>query len=289
MVRFEYLEPNTLEEASSLLLHHGAEAKILAGGTDLLTRLKRRQWRPRYVINLKRIPGLDQIASENGQGLRIGAFAAIRSLEKSEVVKERFPLLAEASGLLGSVQIRNLATVGGNLCNAAPSADTAPPLIALSASALIFGPGGERVVPLEEFLIGPGTTALRPGEILVGLRVPSLPPGSGGAYIKLSPRGSMDLAIVGGAAVVTLAGEVCLDCRVVVGAVAPTPLRCIDAEAVLRGNPITPELADRAGEAASAQSRPISDVRASAEYRKEMVRVIAKRAVLQAAERAQAR
>ncbi len=288
MVRFEYLEPTSLEEAVALLDKHWGQAKVLAGGTDVLVRLKQRVLRPQYVINLKRVPGLDTVTYRKRQGLRIGALATIRTMETSPVVKEHYPSLAEAAGMLGSVQVRNLATVGGNLCNASPSAEMPPGLLAYGAKARIVGPKGERVVPLDQFFSGPGKTCLERGELLVEVQVPDPPAHTGGAYIKLSPRAAMDCAVVGVAAVVTLEDNKCQECRIALGAVAPTPLRTRSAEALLRGKPVEPSLREKAGEAAMAEATPITDVRGSAEYRKEMVKVLTRRAVQQAIQRAMA-
>ncbi len=290
MVRFEYIEAQSLGEATAFLEEHGAQAAALAGGTDLLLRLKRRLFRPRYVVNIKAIPGLNHLASQDGQGLRLGALTTIRTLETSPLVRGQYSMLAQAAGTVGSVQVRNLATVGGNLCNAAPSADTAPALIALGATATMVGPRGERSLPLADFFTGPGTTALGNGELLTELQLPPPPPHSAGVYLKLSPRRAMDIAVVGVAARVALEGRQgpCRDCRIVLGAVAPTPLRALEAEAILRGREITPELAQRAAQETAAASRPITDVRGSAEYRREMVAVLTRRAIMAALEQAQA-
>jgi len=281
MIRFEYLEPTTIEEAIVLLARHGEQARVLAGGTDLLIRMKARQWRPQYVVNIKGIPGLRGI-SQNGGGLSIGALTTVREVETSPVIRQNYGSLAYAASQLGSIQVRNSATIGGNLCNAAPSAELAPPLLGLGATARIRGPQGERNVPLEEFFTGPGKTVLGPGELLVGLEVPAPAPGSGNAYIKHSPRRAMDIAVVGVAAWVLQEEGLCRDCRIALGAVAPVPMRARNAEATLRGQPLTDELLAKAGQAAMAECSPIDDIRGSAEYRREMVRVLTQRAVKQA-------
>ncbi|HLB29595.1 MAG TPA: xanthine dehydrogenase family protein subunit M, partial [Dehalococcoidia bacterium] len=232
MIRFEYLEPTTIEEAIAMLSQHGEQARVLAGGTDLLIRMKARQWRPQYVVNIKGIPGLSGI-SQNGGALSIGALTTVREIETSPLVKQGYPALAYAASQIGSIQVRNSATVGGNLCNAAPSAELAPPLLVLGASARIRGPQGERSVPLEEFFTGPGRTVLGPGELLVALEVPAPVHGSSNAYLKHSPRRAMDIAVVGAAAWVLTENGICRDCRIALGAVAPTPLRARNSEAVL--------------------------------------------------------
>lgn len=288
MVRFEYLEPTSLEEAISLLDKHWGQVRVLAGGTDLLVRLKQRVVRPQYVLNIKRVPELDKVSYGKRQGLRIGALTTIRAIETSPVIKEHYPVLAEAASVLGSVQVRNLATVGGNLCNASPSAEMPPGLLAYGAKARIVGPKGERTVPLDQFFLGPGQSCLQQGELLAEVLVPEPPPNTAGVYIKLSPRAAMDCAVVGVAAVVTLENGKCKDCRIALGAVAPTPLRPRSAEDLLRGQPLDPALREKAGQAAMEEATPITDVRGSAEYRKEMVKVLTRRAVQQAFQRAMA-
>lgn len=285
MIRFEYLEAGTVEEAVSLLDRYGGEARAIAGGTDLVVQLRYRECAPKYLVDLKTIPGLDHIV-EDGEGLRLGALATIRSVETSPLIKERYSILAQAAHLLGSVQVRNLATVGGNLCHAAPSAETAAPLLALGARARIAGPSGERLVPLEDFFAGPGQTCLKPGEILVELQVPSPTPRSAGVYLKHSIRKAMDIAFVGTGVVVELAdGDgVCKDIRIALGAVAPTPMRAVKAEAHLRGKVLEEGVLREAGEIASQECSPISDIRCSAEHRREIVKVFVRRAALQAAE-----
>ncbi len=288
MKPFEYLEPRTLDEACALLAKHGAEARALAGGTDLMVRMRRGQWLPRYVVNLKRIPGLDYVEYDAEAGLRIGALTRLNDLGRSAAAREHFPAVAETALKIGSVQVRNLATVGGNLCNAAPSADMAPILIGMQATVRLAGPGGERTVALADFFTGPGQTVLTPGEVMVEIRVPVPPPRTGAAYIKHTVRRAMDIAQVGVAAVVTLAGghETCAEARIVLGAVAPVPMRATGAEAVLRGRPLTDEALAEAGRVAASEARPIDDVRSSAWYRREMVAVDTRRAVRRAAQAA---
>ena len=290
---FAYFAPATLDEALDLLAEHGREARVLAGGTDLLLRLKAGQWQPRCVVNIKRIPGLDEISFDPAGGLRLGTLTTAAELARSEIVRAHYAALAQGAGLMASVQIRNLATVGGNLCNAAPSADLAPPLIALGASALIVGPGGQRHMPLDEFFIGPGQTALEPGELLTAVIAPPPAPGSAAVYLKNSPRQAMDIAVVGVAVAMTRlrsaapAGSPdpakCGDARIVLGAVAPTPLRARQAEALLQGQEITPERIEEAARAAAQEARPIDDVRASAWYRQRMVEVLTRRGLTQLA------
>jgi CO/xanthine dehydrogenase FAD-binding subunit len=194
---FTYLTPTTLDEAIRLLAEHGREARVLAGGTDLLLRMRTGEWRPRCVVNIKQLPGLLGIGFDPDSGLRLGAMVTAADLVRSEVVQAHYPALAQGAAVMASVQIRNLATVGGNLCNAAPSADLAPPLIALGGSAVIAGPEGQRRVPLDEFFLGPGQTILAPDELLVAITLPFPRPGSAAVYLKNSPRQAMDIAVVG--------------------------------------------------------------------------------------------
>ena len=280
-MRFNYLEPATVEEAVSLLSKYNGKAKVIAGGTDILVQIRNKTIAPEYVIDIGYISGLNYINYEAKQGLRIGALTTIRALEQSDELQQRYPVISQAAGKLGSAAIRNVATIGGNLCNAAPSADTAPPLIGLSAKARITGPDGERVVPLEDFFTGPGFTVLRTGELLVEIQVPVLPPETKGVYLKHS-RSPIDLAVVGVAVIMTLdAGEVCRDIKIVLGAVAPTPMRARKAEEILRGKKVEPALTEKVAQTTSEEAQPITDVRASAAYREEMVKVFTRRAIEQ--------
>lgn len=282
-MRFQYLEPTNVEEAISILGEYNGKAKIIAGGTDLLIQMRSKTIRPEYLVDIGRIPKLDYIKEEN-EGLRIGALTTIRALEKSVELHQRCPVISQAAGQLGSVAIRNMGTLGGNLCNAAPSAETAPALIGLSARAKIIGPDGERVVPLEDFFVGPGETVLKKGELLVEIQVPPMPPDTKAIYLKHAIRGSIDLAIVGVAAIVTLepSSNVCKDIKLVLGAVAPTPMRARKAEAIIKGKKIDDALIDKCAQVVSDESHPITDVRASYWYRKEMVKVFTRRAIKEA-------
>lgn len=285
--RFEYLNPKTVQEACALLSEHGDKAKVMAGGTDLLNVMKEKLITPQYVIGLRGVSDLDYIEADS-DGIRIGALTTLTTLGKSSDVQEKFPCLAEVPGKMATVQIRNMGTLGGNLCNAAPSADTAPILICLGATVKIVGPKGERVVALEEFFTGPGETVLGDGEILAEIQVPNQPANTAGAYFKMS-RVAVDLAIVGVAAVVTLGGKggTCSDIKIALGAVAPTPIRAKKAEGLIKGKKIDEALIEQAGKIASEEASPIDDVRGSAFYRTEIVNVFTKRAIRQALEQAQ--
>jgi len=283
--QFEYFAPKTIEEACSLLSKYSGQARVLAGGTDLLVKMKHRRVTPRYLINLKSIPDLDYISYDDKEGLRIGALASLEAVKTYATIRQRFGILAEAAGVVGSVAIRNQGTIGGNLCNAAPSAETAPALIALAAKVKIVGPGGERIVALEEFFTGPSETVLQTGEILTEVQVANLPSRSGGIYLKHSLRG-MDIARVGVGVVITLDRETCADIKITLGAVAPTPIRTRKAEAVIKGQEPKKELMERAAQIASEESRPIDDIRSYAEYRRKMVVTLTAQAIEQAVKQA---
>jgi carbon-monoxide dehydrogenase medium subunit len=282
MMRFEYLEPESIEEALTMLSQHHGKSKVIAGGTDLMLQMRNKTIRPEYVVDITRIPGLDYITFDDQQGLRLGALATIRALETSAELQKRYPIISQAASQLGSVAIRNVATVGGNLCNALPSAETSQALVALGAHARVIGPRGERTVDLEKFFTGVGKTLLQPDEILLEILVPESPPHTSGIYIKHSPRGPIDLAIVNITVLMTMEPDhkVCRDARIVLGAVSPTPLRAKKAENVLRGKRVDGTLTDRAAQVASDEAHPRhGSIRGSFEYKKEMVRVLTGRAI----------
>lgn len=273
MNSFDYFSPQSLAEAGVILARYDGEARAVAGGTDLLLKMKAGRLAPKAVVNIKRIPELRGL-SFDGQ-LRLGALTTLEELKNSTLIREHYPSLAEAARTMASVQIRNLATVGGNLCNAAPSADLAPILIALGAVARIAGPGGERCVPLDEFFLGPGRTVLAPGELLVGLDLP--PPEGSALYLKHSPREHMDIAVVGVGLALRLSEGRCRFVRVVLGAVAPVPLRVRQVEEALLGHSLTSGLIQQAARLAAEAAQPIDDVRGSAWYRRRMVAVLVRR------------
>ena len=277
MKRFEYFEPTSLPEAVALLGRYQGRAQPLAGGTDLLVELKEHLRSADCVINIKKIPGIDRLSFDPSDGLYIGALVTAREIEISPVVLEKYISLAQAARELGSIQVRNRATIVGNVCRASPSADTLPPLIADGAEVTIHGPGGHRTLLLEEFFTGPGKTVLGHDELVTTIRVPAPPPRTGKVYIKHGRRKAMELATVGVA--VTL-NEV--DLRIVLGAVAPTPIRATKAEGLLRGRKLDDARIERAAQAAAEEAQPISNVRASAEYRRDMVAVLTRRALKQA-------
>ncbi len=274
MRRFEYFEPATLGEASALLARYQGRAQPLAGGTDLLVELKEQLRRADCVVNIKKIPGIEGLSFDPRQGLRIGALATAREIEVSPIAIQHYSSLVQAARELGSIQVRNRATIVGNVCRASPSADTLPPLIADGAVVHIARGNATRQVLLEEFFTGPGKTVLKPDELVTEIVVPAPAPRTGKAYIKHGRRKAMELATVGVA--VTLSEK---DVRIVLGAVAPTPIRARRAEELLRGKTLTAELIEKAAIAAASEARPISNVRASAGYRREMVGVLTRRAI----------
>jgi carbon-monoxide dehydrogenase medium subunit len=281
-MRFDYLEPENIEETLAMLSEYNKRSKIIAGGTDLILQIRHKAIKPEYLIDITRIPGLNYITFDDEEGLRLGTLTTIRALETSVELQKRCPIISQAARQLGSVAIRNVATLGGNLCNALPSAETAQALVALSAKVRIIGPGGERILPLEDFFTGVGETLLKPNELLLEILVPKLTPNTFGIYIKHSARGTIDLAIVNIAVAMTMGPDkkTCEDARIVLGAVAPTPLRAKEAESVLKGKKIDGALIDRAAQVASDEARPRDgSIRGSFEYKKEMIKILTGRAI----------
>ena len=285
MRRFELALPRSIDEALRVLSDRGSEAKLLAGGTDLLPQMKNGLLKPACVIDLSGVASARALQSD-ARGLRIGAAVAARTLERDATARATYTSLAESGALVGSVQVRNLATLGGNLCNAAPSADMAPPLLALDAEAVIVGPKGERRVPFADFFVGVRRTVLAPDEILLEIVVPAPGPRSGGNYLRHTPRRELDIAVVGVASQLTLSNGVCAKARIALAAVAPVPLRARAAEQALEGKPVTAEAIERAAELALGVAKPISDQRGSADYRRHLVRVLTRRTLRTALARA---
>jgi carbon-monoxide dehydrogenase medium subunit len=283
--RFELALPDTLE-ACQHALADGPDVKLVAGGTDLLPQLKNGVVNARRVVDLSQLPELKLIERLGDGGLRVGAAVSARELELAQPVRAGFISLAEGAGVVGSLQIRHLATLGGNLANAAPSADMAPPLLALDATCVIAGPRGQRRVPVAEFFQGVRRTVLAPDELLVEIVLPAPEPGSGGTYLRHTPRRELDIAVVGVASQLTIRDGRCTRARIALGAVAPVPLRATAAEARLEGEAITPALIDEAAHLAVEASRPISDQRGSADFRRHLVRVLTRRTLTTALERA---
>ncbi|HEX9661780.1 MAG TPA: FAD binding domain-containing protein [Candidatus Binatia bacterium] len=277
----DYFEPKTVSEALSLLAKHGAEAKIIAGGTDVMVDIKYKE-EPGCLVNIKKIPGLDGIR-ENGASLRIGALATIRDVETSAVVRDRLPVLWESSHQFASLQIRNTATIGGNICRASPSGETLTPLLVLEAKGKLAFADGERTEPFTAFFQGPGKCSVGSKGLLTEIEVPYPAAGSRGVYLKHAVRGAMDIAMVGVAVLITpdASKNSLQDVRIGLGAVAPTPLRATKTEALLRGKPLSGALLKEAAAMAAAESSPISDQRSSAEYRRWIVEALTRRGLEQ--------
>jgi carbon-monoxide dehydrogenase medium subunit len=271
----DYHRPRTLAEALRLKASIPG-SRYIAGGTDLLVKMRQGALRPSALISLRSIPELNGI--EVGLTTRIGALTPLADVLEHPLVRERYPLLVQAIERMANVQVRNSATFGGNLCNASPCADTAPPLLVLGASFCIAGPQGERTLPIEEFHAGVGETRLRPGEILEEVRLERPAPNARGLFQKLG-RVRVDLSLASVALLLELEGERCAGARVAAGAVANVPLRLRRVESLLEGQRITPELARRAREIAAADVAPISDVRASEGYRRHIVGVFVERGI----------
>lgn len=285
---FDYYAPQTLDEAVALL-HQMPDARPVAGGTDIVVQMKEARTKfpyPQMIVSLDRIGELKGIDFSEKDGLRIGAATTMADIAASPLVRGRYQALAEGAGVVGSWQTMNMGTIGGNVCNAAPSADTAPPLLVFEAQAVIVGPAGRRTMPLNDFFRGPGLTALGSGELLAELRLPVPPEGTTSAYVRHTPRKQMDIAVVGVGVALTIAGGNISRARVALGAVAPTPIRTPKAEAALEGQPPSDATFARAAEAAAAASSPIADVRGSAEFRRHLVKVMTVRMLAKAAERA---
>jgi carbon-monoxide dehydrogenase medium subunit len=281
---FQYHAPKTLEETVELLSRYGGEARILAGGTDLLVKIKQRLTEPRHLISLRNLEELRGIREVEG-GLLIGASTRLREIEKSILIEGRLPLLHEAVKAIGGVQIRNRGTIGGNLCNASPAADSAVALMVLEAQLHALEQKGKRVISIGEFFKGPGITALNPTELLTAIHVSYPPAGSGWAFQKIG-RTSLDIATVNAAVLLILEEDRIERCRIALGAVAPTPVRVHKAESLLQGKKPTPEAFKEASELVVKEISPITDVRATAEYRREASKALVRDALMIAAQRA---
>ena len=276
---FLYERPSSLEELSSLLARHSEIVpRYLAGGTDLLVAMRTGKDAPELVVDLKGLPELSGINTSEPGKLWIGALTTIHSLEINETIQTRLPLLFEAAQSLGSWQVRNRGTIGGNLANGAPTADMAIPLLALDAEICAWGPAGKRSIPIASFWLGARKTALSPEEIITGIEI-SLEQGSASIYLKLGPRQAMDIAIVSAAAVIKLDHGLIRKAGIALGGAGPTPLRARAAEAYLQGRPPIAEHIIEAGKLAAKESNPRTSARASREYRLAVIPVLVERAI----------
>jgi carbon-monoxide dehydrogenase medium subunit len=283
MKRFDYHQPDSLREAFEVMEKLGERAKYIAGGTDLIVRVKQKAIRPDALISLRGIEALKGF-KVNGE-VSLGSMALFRDMERSDDLRKACPALVEAVTVLANPQVRNVATPGGNISNAAPSADCAPPLLVVEAVLTLEGPGGKREIPIEDFFAGPGQTVMTPTEILTRVRFSAAERGSGTAFLKAG-RTSQDIAIANAAALVEMEGKKCRKCRIAAGAVAPVPLRLRKVEALLEDGEVDAELLDEAARLTAKEVQPITDVRSTEEYRRHISGVLVKNAIKQAIERA---
>ena len=279
MKDFEYYAPKTLRETVSLLAEKNGDARILAGGTDLIVQLRSKRFETERVIDIKHVSELNELSFGNRKGLIIGAGVPCWRIYNDAEVVDRYPGLIDSASIIGGIQIQGRATLGGNLCNASPSADTTPSLIAHSAVCHIVGPEGKRSMPVEEFCVAPGKNALNPGELLVSLQIPANKKNQGAHYQRFIPRNEMDIAVVGVGSWVELAnrGKEFKKARIALASVGPTPIFASAASEALVGQAVSDEAIAAAGEAAQSVARPISDMRGPAEFRMHLVGVLVKR------------
>jgi len=284
---FEYLRPKTIPEAVAFLKQYGDDAKILSGGQSLIPMMKLRIARPSYLIDINRISGLSYIKEEAGF-LKIGGLSREADLEASALIRSKYPIILDTAHVIADPQVRNLATIAGNLAHGDPANDHPATMLALGAQIVATGPAGERIIPIEEFFLSVFSTALKPGEILTEIRIPIPPAHSGGAYLKLE-RKVGDFATAAVAAQVTLDGNGAVQ-KAGIGLtnVGPTPIKARKAEEFLRGKKVDEANARQAGQLAAEEAQPSSDLRGPAEYKKGLVKELAKRALSRAAERAEA-
>jgi CO/xanthine dehydrogenase FAD-binding subunit len=283
-----YEAPKSVDEAIKLLAKHGEKARPLCGGTDLIIQLRAGVRRPEYVVDVKNIEEMRRISFSMQHGLRLGAAVPCVEINENGDMRKYYPGLTEAAHLIGSLQIQSRASVGGNLCNGSPAADTTPALIALGAKARVIGPKGERMVAVEDFCTSPGRTVLQPDELLVEFHIPTPARHSSDAYLRFIPRNEMDIAVVGVGASVTLDldDERCSEARIALGAVGPTPIFAKEASQALTGKKLDAATIERAAQLAIAASSPIDDMRGTAEYRRHVVGVLTRRVLAKAIERA---
>jgi len=284
---FDYSAPQTLNDAIALLAKKGERARVLSGGTDLIVQVREKRRELDLMVDVKRIPELLEIRFD-AAGLTLGASVPCHRIYEDPVIRRAYPGLVDAAFLIGGIQIQNRASLGGNVCNASPAADSTPALIVHHATCVIAGVDGRRELPVEQFCLAPGRNALGRGELLVSFHIPAPPPRFSASYIRFIPRNEMDIAVVGCGVSLSLAEDLqtVTSARLALGAVAPTPLLVAEAAVALVGQPLSAQTIDKAAAAAQAASRPISDMRGTAEYRRHLVGVLARRTVQKAFERA---
>jgi CO/xanthine dehydrogenase FAD-binding subunit len=283
---FNFESPTSLDDALKVLAAHGEKARPLCGGTDLIIQMRAGVRRPEHVVDIKQIKELRELKFDAKNGLRLGAAVSCIEIHENPLMRKHYPGLTEAAHLIGSLQIQNRASVGGNLCNGSPAADSTPALIALGARARIAGPKGEREVPVDKFVLSPGRTVLEPGELLVQLLIAAPAPHSSDAYLRFIPRNEMDIAVVGVGASLTLEAGKITAARIGLGAIAATPLVAVKAAESLIGKKLDDAALALAGRLASEAGSPIDDMRGTAEYRRHITGVLTTRALTIAAERA---
>lgn len=276
---FDYQAPRTMGEAVEAMTLHPT-ARALAGGTDLLVQMRAGRRTPDLIVDIKKIPELNQLHFEPGMGLTLGAAVPCYRIYNDTVVSRAYPSLAEVANIIGGTQIQGRASIGGNLCNAAPSADAIPLLIALGATCRIVGPGGERTLPVDQFCIAPGQNALAAGELLVSIQIPSTPASAAARYLRFIPRNEMDIAVAGAGVSVVLENGHIQSARIALSSVAPTPLP-VDATS-LAGKAADEATIQKAGELAAAAAKPITDMRGTADYRRHLCAVLTRRALASA-------
>ncbi len=286
MHEFSYEAPTTVDQAVKLLSADGDSARVICGGTDLLIQMRNAVRKPRLLVDVKNIPEMREISFDPKTGLKLGAAVPCIEIHENQAMRKYYPGLTEAAHLIGSLQIQSRASIGGNLCNSSPAADTSPALLALGAIARIAGPNGTREVPVDQFFTGPGQNVLQKGELVVQILIAAPAAHTCDRYIRMIPRNEMDIAIVGAGACVALDGDTVKAARIGLGAVAPTPILAPKAAEYLIGKKLDEKTAERAGELAREAASPIDDMRGTAEYRRHVVGVLTRRALLGAAERA---
>lgn len=284
-MKFELHQPLKIADALSLAARYGDGARFIAGGTDLVIQMRRKRHNPAHLIDLSQLRGLNEIV-ETEDGFRLGAMVSHKALERFPAFRDQVAMLAAAAHVVGGHQVRNVGTIGGNVANASPAADVVVPLLALDAGLTLQSSEGLRETPLRDFLLGPGRTTCRPDEMLTSIYFAKLPAGTGTAFLKSGRRKAMEISVVCVAACLSVANDICSGARIALGAVGPTTLRAYSAEAMLEGTRVDPEIVGQAARRAAADCTPISDVRASADYRRLLVEVLVERALHQCIERA---
>ena len=288
MKAIDYASPETLAEAVALLSEGNGQARVLAGGTDVIVQVREGMRDLDLLVDIKKIPEVNELSFDPEKGLVLGSAVACCEICDDPDVSAAYPGIIDAASLVGGTAIQNRASLGGNLCNGSPAADTIAPLIVHHAVCRVTGPGGERQVPVEQFCTGPGRTVLEPGEVLVSFQIPAPSSGFGANYLRFIPRNEMDIAVVGTGSSVVLdeAGTTFVSGRVALGAVAPTPLLVEEASQLLAGSPINDETIEQVAEAAQSAARPISDIRGTVEQRKHLSGVLTRRTLQTAIARA---